>query len=156
MNQEIIETYGNRLRLRVCALCIKGDSLLMVKHTGVADVPVWLPPGGGVERNEPAQEALRREMMEETGLVINNIAFAFVCELIKPPLHAVELFFTADYTQPSIVKGYDPEVQTQVIEAVEWMHFNEIVHLSPNARHGIFNIGIHPSEILSLRGFYQI
>ncbi|MDE3056289.1 MAG: NUDIX domain-containing protein [Verrucomicrobiota bacterium] len=34
------------------------------------DVPVWVLPGGGVESGETPEEALMREMEEETGLVV--------------------------------------------------------------------------------------
>jgi len=34
------------------------------------DVPVWVLPGGGIENNEMPEEAIVREMFEETGLVV--------------------------------------------------------------------------------------
>jgi 8-oxo-dGTP pyrophosphatase MutT (NUDIX family) len=35
------------------------------------DIPVWVLPGGGVETGETAEEAVIREMLEETGLTVS-------------------------------------------------------------------------------------
>ena len=34
------------------------------------DVPVWVLPGGGIDRDESAEEASIREILEETGLTV--------------------------------------------------------------------------------------
>lgn len=41
------------------------DRVLLIKR---CDVPVWVLPGGGVEENETSEQAVVREMREETGL----------------------------------------------------------------------------------------
>jgi len=36
------------------------------------DVPVWVLPGGGIERNENPEDAIVREILEETGFHVKN------------------------------------------------------------------------------------
>jgi phosphoglycolate phosphatase len=43
---------------------------------------LWGIPGGKIKLNEPAEEALRREVREETGLEIDDIRFAIVQDCI--------------------------------------------------------------------------
>jgi len=43
------------------------SAVLLIKRR---DVPVWVLPGGGVEPGELPQEAIIREMLEETGLTV--------------------------------------------------------------------------------------
>lgn len=54
------------------ALLVDGEQVLLARHRigeGDADV-VWVGPGGGIEGDETHQEALARELLEETGHVL--------------------------------------------------------------------------------------
>jgi len=46
------------------------DEILLVQRR---DVPVWVLPGGGIEPSETPKEALIREILEETSLLITNV-----------------------------------------------------------------------------------
>ena len=48
----------------------ENDRVLLVKHTYSEG---WFLPGGGVEVGESAEEAVRREMLEEVGIVAGEI-----------------------------------------------------------------------------------
>jgi 8-oxo-dGTP diphosphatase len=43
------------------------DKILLIKRR---DVPVWVLPGGGVEKGESLQQAAIRETLEETGFIV--------------------------------------------------------------------------------------
>jgi 8-oxo-dGTP pyrophosphatase MutT (NUDIX family) len=45
-------------------LSSKDDEVLLVQRR---DVPVWVLPGGGIDSGEPPEEAVKREVFEETG-----------------------------------------------------------------------------------------
>lgn len=52
---------------------VLNDDQSSVLLTQRRDVPVWVLPGGGVEDGESPEEALLREVQEETGLVVDII-----------------------------------------------------------------------------------
>ncbi|HYP15342.1 MAG TPA: NUDIX hydrolase [Bryobacteraceae bacterium] len=45
---------------------------------------LWSLPGGGVEPGETLEAAVRREVLEETGLVVGNLRFFEIFERIMP------------------------------------------------------------------------
>jgi 8-oxo-dGTP diphosphatase len=58
------------------ALCVDGEgSLLLVRRAVEPFRGRWDIPGGFLEEHEPPEDALRREMAEETGLDIEPVAF---------------------------------------------------------------------------------
>ena len=153
MHPKIAEIYGNKVRIRVCGLCWEQGSLLMVRHK-MGNGDFWAPPGGGVEFGEFLEEALRREFFEETGLQVEPEKFLFGCELVKNPLHAVELFFEVKKVSGVLKSGYDPEIQ--LIEAVQFFSNTEIKNIPPTSRHGIFEKIGDVNDLRHLTGFYRI
>ena len=156
MREEIVEVFGNRLRVRVCGICVKDNEILLV-NTRNATRPgdFWSPPGGGMHFGEPAQETLRREFREETGLEIAVGEFMFVHEFIGLPLHAVELLFRVEVVGGQLTKGRDPELQQQVIAEVGFYPFHEIRRREPAALHNLFRHCDDLAELLDLRGYHQ-
>ncbi len=51
------------------ALVIQDNQVLLVKHTYL---PGWCTIGGGVDRRESGLQALKRELMEEVGVTLNE------------------------------------------------------------------------------------
>ncbi|MDR2539480.1 MAG: NUDIX hydrolase [Chlamydiales bacterium] len=48
-------------------LCSEKKKVLLIKRR---DIPVWVLPGGGIEEQETPEEAVIREVYEETGLSV--------------------------------------------------------------------------------------
>lgn len=58
---------------RVIGIVRRGSEILLVRESLGADGEIlWSLPGGGVEDGELMHEALRRELKEETGLLVGN------------------------------------------------------------------------------------
>jgi 8-oxo-dGTP diphosphatase len=154
MNPAIVNIYGNRVRVRVCGLCYDGDALLLVNHQSLGKADFWAPPGGGVDFGLSIAETLKKEFQEETNLTIEAGAFAFGCEFINPPLHAIELFFHVSRTGGELQKGYDPELQ--IIKEVAFLTPQQILALPAEHLHGIFTKHASNGDLQKLKGFYRI
>jgi 8-oxo-dGTP diphosphatase len=158
MTDSVYKAFGNKLRVRVCGLCVERDQLLMINHQGIREGgDFWAPPGGGLEFGETIEDSLRREFIEETGLVIDIDNFQFMCEFVHPPLHAIEMFFLVEIKRGTLKKGIDPEMKDkQIIQEVKFMPWTEINGLAPEYRHGIFNLIPESSKILDLKGHFKL
>lgn len=84
----------------VAAIVLRGDAILLMKRGKEPGIGKWSIPGGSVELGETLEEALKREVMEETGLDIEIGDFAGFFELIirtdgEIPFHYVILDYFA-------------------------------------------------------------
>lgn len=158
MINPVHEIYGNRIRLRVCGLCIQDDQILLVNHNLIAETDFWAPPGGGIEFGESAAACLVREFKEETGLDVQVGSFLFTTEFIQPPLHAIELFFQITILGGQLKKGIDPEMESkdQIIREVKFLSWDEIKKINPKSLHGAFSLVDEPVKISDLRGYFKI
>lgn len=158
MESEIINKYGNRLRVRVCGLCWQGSKLLVANHKLYGDINFWAPIGGGLAFGETSKAALEREFKEEARIEITPGRFLFGCEYINKPLHAIELFFEVFHKSGNISLGIDPESYSdqQILTDVKYIDFDELLALNPEERHGIFRLVNNMEELKKLSGFYTI
>ena len=74
VNKEGLNYMDEKIKLSVCALIICDGALLIVKRSeNDSFLPgVWEFPGGGIEKGENIQDALIRELREETNLDISE------------------------------------------------------------------------------------
>lgn len=124
--------YTYVLRNRACAIITSGDWILLLKHQSPSrKAPIWLPPGGGVEFGESMEQAVVREVKEETGLFIRPVRLLWVHEFIESPLHAIEFYFECDVTGGSLRLGEDPEYgkDSQLLMDLKFIPYNEIENL---------------------------
>lgn len=157
MTTPVQEIFGNKLRVRVCGICIHQGEILLVNHTGLGAIHFWAPPGGGIQTGESAHEALVREFKEETGLSIEVRDFLFACEFIRLPLHAVELFFQVSITGGNLTTGQDPELgNRQVIQDVRFFDDTQIRSIPLAHLHGIFKETSDIAQIGRLRGYFKL
>lgn len=158
MNEEITKLYGNKVRIRVCGLCWQNDRLLLVNHGKITENDFWAPPGGGLEFGQSIEESIVREFKEETGLEVKVNEFQFIAEFVRPPLHAIELFFAVEIKGGVLKTGMDPEMlpDKQIIRGVEFMDWDSLNSILYNEKHGIFKYCHTKNDLLALRGFYRI
>ena len=67
-------------KVRATGILIENNSLLLVKQK-LSNNKDWSLPGGRVEPGETLEQALIREMKEETGLDVEPIRMLYVCDV---------------------------------------------------------------------------
>ena len=118
--------------LGVRLLLIKDQSVLLVKHTYQ---PYWFLVGGGVQRGETLEQAVRREAAEEVGVTLGELRLhgiytnffdyksdhvvVFTCcdfTLASQPNREIEVseFFAFDHLPDTIAAGHKRRIQEYV------------------------------------------
>jgi ADP-ribose pyrophosphatase YjhB (NUDIX family) len=113
------------IRTRAQALIIENGSILLAKHHDLTiDQIYWCLPGGGVEAGESPEEAVVRELKEETNLDIRVVRK--IAEMRLPGVtagYAKGVTFLAEIAGGELSLGFDPEQehwQDKFLQAVSW------------------------------------
>ncbi len=158
MQGEIKKTYGEKLRVRVCGVCIKGDQILLVKHRHLGKSgTLWAPPGGGMEYGEDAHSALVREFKEETGLDIAVDQFLFVHEYLDLPLHGMELFFSVKIIGGELELGKDPEFEhtAQLLSDVSFQNLKKLQLADNESLHYVLQNAKDLETLINQKGYFK-
>jgi 8-oxo-dGTP diphosphatase len=109
------------VRTRVAALIVRGNSVLLARHVKRART-TYLLPGGGIEPNESALDALTRELREEASATVRIGALRCVVEAIAPDgsKHLMQLVFDA-----ALDGAVGPSTDSRVA-ACEWHDIAEL------------------------------
>jgi 8-oxo-dGTP pyrophosphatase MutT (NUDIX family) len=91
------------IRAVLCYVSRGREYLLIRKSKGRFGEGLWNAPGGKMESGETSEEAARREVLEETGLVVNNLTRAGFLEFRfgqkkKVPDWTAEVFSAATFS----------------------------------------------------------
>ena len=154
----IEQVYGEKLRVRVCGICIKDNQILLVKHRSLGQTgTLYAPPGGGMEYGESAKEALEREFLEETHLEITVKDFLFVHEYLDPPLHGIELFFLVEPVGGKLMLGNDPEMDkdSQLITEVGYFSLAELRSNNLKSLHYVLQNINDLNTLINQKGYFK-
>jgi 8-oxo-dGTP diphosphatase len=147
--------FKKNVRVRVCGILIEKDKILLLKHKSIGELGyLWLPPGGGVEFGESAEETLIREFKEETNLEISIEKYLFTNEMINAQHHAIELFFLVKRVTGKMKLGFDPEfdAENQILTQARFFSKQELDDLPHKAIHNTFNTVKTRDKIVDLKG----
>lgn len=100
-----------RISPAMMVLIRKGEHFLLAKHAKAATTR-FVPLAGFLEAGESIEEAVHREVFEEVGLTVHNLAY-FSSQSWPFP-HSLMIAFTADYL------GGDIRVDPSEIEEARW------------------------------------
>lgn len=125
----------NRPRLSVVAVIDNLDHVLIGARRRGKYKGTYVLPGGGVEVGETLDEALVREVMEETGVTVRpSIGVIDVVEMVGKKAHRVLL----------IKRGYcDPlaqAVDTDELMDVHWHKFTDLPYIADRVQPWVMKI----------------
>src|SRR5438270_3768591 len=112
-------------QLRVAAVIVRGDQLLLVEHRKHGQ-RYWVLPGGRLEGHETLDAALRRELKEELGLEARVGQLIIVAESLAPDRHVVNLTFQAEIGEKA-----EPQLDPRdsVLAGWQWVSVDQLPRL---------------------------
>jgi 8-oxo-dGTP pyrophosphatase MutT (NUDIX family) len=114
---------------RVTAIIRRADHILLI-HRKREGNEYWVLPGGGVETGEDSEQALLREVLEETGLGVNHYRFLF--EQTEPDLRRNRLYMCeVEEGEPKL--GGPELVETSATNSyvLEWVDMANFISMDP-------------------------
>lgn len=105
-----------QVRVGVGVLIVRENKVLLGKRRGSHGEGTWAPPGGHLDFGETVEECARREVLEETGIIIREVRRGPYTTDIFPEVnrHFVTLFVTATNSEgdpallePSKCEGWE-------------------------------------------------
>jgi 8-oxo-dGTP diphosphatase len=95
-------------RVGASAVLFRGEEVLLVERSGGSNAGLWSLPGGAIEPGEPAEDAARREVLEETGLSADIVGLAGVYDVIDHDVDGTVVFHWVLATYYGRAEGAEP------------------------------------------------
>jgi ADP-ribose pyrophosphatase YjhB (NUDIX family) len=120
--------YPERPVVGVGAVVWRGDRVLLIRRGRPPRLGQWSLPGGGQQVGETLIEAVAREVLEETGLQVEQVRFITTIDLIERDtvgrvrFHYTLVDFTAEAPHGTACAGDDAA-------AVGWFAIEELAEL---------------------------
>lgn len=126
---------GKTFQLCGASIIVYKDEKILLQQR--KDNKCWGYPGGKIETGEIVEEAARRELYEETGLIVNSMSLFGVFS--GPELHyiypdgnevdIIDIVFTSNDFYGEL------KAQEEEVDDLRWFHYNELpMNLSPPIR----------------------
>ncbi len=116
---------GRTVKVRVTGILIEKDSLLLLDQNVEGTARTWSLPGGKVEVGETLEEAMVREMKEETGLVVSVDKLLYICDLIDEEQHVIHITFALK-RQGGSLGQITTGIDTQKIRGVQFVPITQL------------------------------
>ncbi len=125
----------------VGVVCLRGDSVLLIRRGTPPRQGEWSLPGGRIEPGERAVEAALRELREETGVEAKITGLIDVVDGLFPEAgrHYVLIDYAARWVSGEPVAGDDAlearfVALDEVESLIEWSETRRIIRLAVAAR----------------------
>lgn len=111
----------------VKCILVKGDQLLLVKHTKDKENNFWIFPGGKINKNEDPESCVKREMKEELGLAIKTLEYIGEMPNIWENRKGLLYCFVCQVTEGKIVTNKEE------IREIKWFLRDKLPVLGPTS-----------------------
>lgn len=119
----------------VGVVCLKGDSVLLIRRGTAPRLGEWSLPGGRIEPGERAADAALRELREETGVEARLTGLVGVVDGLFPEVdrHYVMIDYAAEWISGEPRAGDDAaEAAFKPLAAVDalvdWAETRRVIH----------------------------
>ncbi len=136
---------------RAYGICVNQDQVLLVRSRADRyDPPLWWLPGGGIDFPESPEEAVIREFLEETNLVVHSPRLMFVSSDVRQRSSGEDVFTVRIVKTSSPEDVFTVRIVYEVVlgggelahevggttEEARWFPFDEVggLNLAPYAR----------------------
>ena len=68
----------------VLVYAVQDERVLLMHRHKEPNLGLWIAPGGKIEVDESPHDAARREMQEETGLIVDELVWRSICTEVSP------------------------------------------------------------------------
>ena len=130
----------NHINIGVRALIRTSNGLIMVEHKEKKNGEILIFPGGGMEPGENIFQAVKREVKEETNLIVRPEKIMYLRETVYGNDSGIEFYVSCSLIDGKMVLGNDPELDEneQVLQAVREVDWEEIKDTTwyPDELHG--------------------
>jgi 8-oxo-dGTP diphosphatase len=117
--------YPTRPFVGIGIVVIKADHVLLCRRGKPPNLGTWTLPGGAQDVGETCEMAARRELLEETGLVVGDLHFCAYVDAIRRDddgrvrFHYTILDFAARWAGGEAIAGSD-------VSDVQWAPMDEL------------------------------
>lgn len=123
-SEDDISTNNPGVACGVAVVVTHRQQVLFGQRNSVADGFAWQLPGGWINSGESPQQAARREVIEETGLLLRELRFVGVTNnVFSPRNHSISLYFEAECVDVGSLKQ---RVEADKCGAWEWRSWAEV------------------------------
>ena len=132
-NDVCFQTNDNkRFRLRAAAIIIEDNSVLFATN---ASEKYYYSVGGAIEINETAEDAIKREVFEETGIAYEIDRLAFIQEnffkrddgMLKGlDCHEITFFFLMKSRGSKQLNSHSKTLNNTIDETMEWLPIDKL------------------------------
>ena len=113
------------LKVRTSVVLVHPEKgILLMRQNGK---PFWVFPGGTLEEGEIVQFCAEREMLEETGLVVQCPQLLYVSDFIDENRQVVEVFFVGQYQSGELT--FTPP-HPENIDEIAWISSQQFAKLA--------------------------